>query len=162
MKGALIRTLRGSDAALNAGEVGFGEREGFAEGAVVLPALSEFDLVTPDLGFRFGEAAELPVGADEDVDEAALIGRSGLKAVDVFGGQASNEAPSSPGMISDLAWIPDFKAFMAERARPACVRGPVESLALRRLAEIWASEGMRVTPWSGSARQAPAFGRLTG
>ena len=105
MKGALIRTLRGIDAALNAGEVGFGEREGFAEGAVVLRALSGFDLVTPDLGFRFSEAAELPVGADEDVHVETLLRRLGMEAMEVFRGERHERVGFLAG--DDFRWRGD-------------------------------------------------------
>src|SRR5271157_1455841 len=43
--------------------------------------------------------------------------------------------------------MPCFTAFMRETARPSGVRGPVDSWALRRLAAIWAREGVLLIIW---------------
>jgi hypothetical protein len=47
-------------------------------------------------------------------------------------------------MISDLASMPVFRAFCEDSRLPSGVLGPVDFLALMRLARIWFSVAMMV------------------
>src|SRR5262249_40276749 len=59
--------------------------------------------------------------------------------------RASSAAGSSSKMVRERAYMPVFRAFWAEAALPAPVRGPVERWALRRFASIcfWVAMGAR-------------------
>jgi hypothetical protein len=83
----LVGALCGVDAALetNEGAIAAGER--VADGRIVVEAKSRVHLVFPKLGFGFGEAAELPVVADEGVDVEAFFGGGGAEAFEIFGGE---------------------------------------------------------------------------
>src|SRR5450432_4386275 len=54
----------------------------------------------------------------------------------------SSSAGSSPRMMWDAAWIPDFRALREEAALPSGEVGPVDFLEFRRLASICAWEDM--------------------
>jgi hypothetical protein len=87
VEGALVGALGGVDAALEAFEVTVAVDEGVAEGGILVGIKEVLDGVFPDLGFHDGEAAELPVVADEGVDKETLLGGGGLEAVEVLGGE---------------------------------------------------------------------------
>jgi hypothetical protein len=93
---ALEVSLGGVDAVLEAGEdFSFLIVDGAAEenevfltvGFLAVFGTADFDIAVPELGFGATEAAENPVGVDEDIDEAALVGNIGLKTVGVAGGE---------------------------------------------------------------------------
>jgi hypothetical protein len=86
-KGAVEVAGTGIDAALEAGEgfrlggCGLGER------AVLVGVQPVLLVKDPELGLGFMEAAEEPIGVDEGIDEAALLGSGGLEALEIFGGE---------------------------------------------------------------------------
>ena len=55
-----------------------------ADGGILVELVRGLHLVAPDLRFGDGEAAEGPGGANEDIDEVALLGNSGAEALDVL------------------------------------------------------------------------------
>jgi hypothetical protein len=82
---AAVGALEGVAAALDAGQGLLGTNVGSPLNAFVrhgivgmpvvpgpLAALDFIELVVPELGFGFAEAAEQPLGVDEDIDEGAL------------------------------------------------------------------------------------------
>lgn len=89
---ALTGTLGGIDAALEEGEGVAAAVEDVAEGRVLVDGVGAGlfgfgDLVFPELGFDAIEAAELPIGADEGIDQQAGERGGRLKLVEVFGGE---------------------------------------------------------------------------
>src|SRR5450432_3340558 len=56
--------------------------------------------------------------------------------------RASSAAGSSPRMMWDAAWMPDFKALSEEAALPSGEVGPVDFWELRRLALVCACDVM--------------------
>ena len=96
VKGVAVRAPGGIDAALEALEGPAAVGEGVAEGGIFVGIKEVGDGVFPNLGFDSGEAAELPVVADEGVDEEPLFGRGGLEAVEILGG----EGVEVPGLLA--------------------------------------------------------------
>jgi len=86
-EGIAVGALDIVDAALEAAEGGGGVGECMAEGIFLIQEESLFDGALPELGIGGGEAAKLPVAADEGIDEAALLGGAGVEALEVFGGE---------------------------------------------------------------------------
>ncbi|MGO9255050.1 MAG: hypothetical protein ACLQU1_01920, partial [Bryobacteraceae bacterium] len=89
VEGAVVDALEAVAAALEAGEGLLAAFEGAAEDLVfgdgVIPVVGlgvlladVSEIVFPELGFGLAEAAEGPLGIDEDVDEGALGGGLGL------------------------------------------------------------------------------------
>jgi len=76
--------LGGIDDALEAGEGAVHEPEGMADGRILIEVHSGVHFVRIDLGFGDGEAAEGPSGADEDIDQVALLGDGGAVALGVL------------------------------------------------------------------------------
>jgi hypothetical protein len=76
--------LGGVDHALEAGEGAVREAEGMADGGILVEFVSAIHFVGKNLGFGDGEAAEGPGGADQDIDEVALLGDSGAEALEVL------------------------------------------------------------------------------
>jgi hypothetical protein len=90
LEGALVIALGGVDAVLEAGEDFAGiVIEGAAEGEEVFggAGFAPLHVLAPELGFGAAEAAEGPLGIDEDVDEGALLGGIGVEAGVVTGGE---------------------------------------------------------------------------
>ena len=94
----MVGALEALAAALQAGEGLLAAFEGAAEDLVfgdgVVPVVGlgvlladGSEIVFPELGFGLAEAAEGPLGIDEDVDEGALGGGLGLVVEEVLGGQ---------------------------------------------------------------------------
>jgi hypothetical protein len=87
LEGAVIAALGVIHAAMEAGqeflavEVGAGGIDEFFLGAPGMHA------VLPDLGLGFAEAAELPLGGNHGIDEEALLGGGGLKALVIVKGE---------------------------------------------------------------------------
>jgi hypothetical protein len=81
VEGAVVGAVGGIEAALEAGE-GAGAVGGHvADGVVLIDVDGGLDFVPPDLGFGATEAAELPIGGDEGIDQEALLGCLGMEAV---------------------------------------------------------------------------------
>jgi hypothetical protein len=76
--------LGGIDHALEAGEGAVGEAEGMADGGILVEYGDLIHLVAIDLGFGDAEAAESPGGADQDVDQVALLRDGGAVALEVL------------------------------------------------------------------------------
>jgi len=72
VEGAVVGALDAVAAALEAGEALRGTLEGSAEHFVRVTVCDTRELVFPEVGFDFAEAAEQPLGVDEDIDEGAL------------------------------------------------------------------------------------------
>ena len=87
LEGAIVAALGGIDAAMEAGQVLLAEDEGAAGGDKVFLGAPLLHAVLPDLGLGFAEAAELPIGGYEGIDEEAAIGGGGLEAVVIFEGE---------------------------------------------------------------------------
>ena len=87
VEGGFVGALGGIDAALEADEYRRALAERVAEGRVGVEPEDRFQCVLPNLGVDFGEAAELPVVADEGVEVVALFGGGGLETLQVFGGE---------------------------------------------------------------------------
>jgi hypothetical protein len=83
-EGVAAVALSGIDDALEAGEGFVAEGEGVPDRGVGAEFVGVLHLVGPDLGLGDGKAAEGPGGADDDVDEVALFGQSGLVALEVL------------------------------------------------------------------------------
>jgi hypothetical protein len=83
-EGVAVVALGGIDHALEAGEGAVGVAEGVAERGFLAEFVGGVHMVDEDLGFGGGEAAEGPRGADEDIDEVALLGDSGAEALEVL------------------------------------------------------------------------------
>src|ERR1017187_7474712 len=60
-----------------------------ADGGVLVEVGSAIHFVAKDLGFGDGEAAEGPGGADQDIDQVALLGKSGAEALEVLFSESS-------------------------------------------------------------------------
>lgn len=86
-EGALVIALEGVDAALEAAELVGGIFEDRAEWRVLAGERRVLHFKSPQFGLCAGEAAELPVRADEDVDEAALFGHGRLKSCVILHGE---------------------------------------------------------------------------
>jgi hypothetical protein len=76
--------LGGVDHALEAGEGAVAEGKGVAERGFGAEFVDGVHLEGKDLGFGDGEAAESPGGADQDIDEVALLGKIGTEALRVL------------------------------------------------------------------------------
>jgi hypothetical protein len=87
VEGAMEGALEALAAALQAGEGLLGADEGDAEDSVFGTFVEIRQVVFPEVGFGLAEAAEEPLGIDEDVDEGALGGGLGLVVEEVLGGQ---------------------------------------------------------------------------
>jgi hypothetical protein len=83
-EGVAVVALGGVDHALEAGEGVVASGKGVSERGVAVECDGAFHCVCPDLGFGCGEAAEGPGGADEDIDEVALLGDGGVEALEIF------------------------------------------------------------------------------
>jgi len=79
VEGVVVVALGGVDAALEAAELVGVLGENAGEGGVV-----DVEDALLDLGLDGAEAAEEPVAIDESIDEQALVGGGGVKAVVVF------------------------------------------------------------------------------
>jgi hypothetical protein len=79
--------LGGIDYALEAGEGAVHEPEGMADGGVLVELHCGVHLIDIDLGFGGGQAAEGPGGADQDIDQIAPLGKSGVEALEVLFGE---------------------------------------------------------------------------
>jgi hypothetical protein len=87
MEGAFVRSLAGVDVALEAFEVSASAGVGAAMGVVLIRETGGLEFFAPELSVDSGEAAELPVVADEDIDVKALFGRDGLETIEIFPGE---------------------------------------------------------------------------
>jgi hypothetical protein len=87
VEGAVVGALDAVAAALEAGEALRGTLEGSAEHFVRVTVCDTRELVFPEVGFDFAEAAEQPLGIDEDIDEGALDGGLGLVVEEVLSRQ---------------------------------------------------------------------------
>jgi hypothetical protein len=91
LEGALIIALGGVHAVLEAGESLachiIGSASERQEVLIAVAGSAGLGIPVPELGFDAAEAAEGPLGVDEDVDEAALLGGVGEEAVVVVGGE---------------------------------------------------------------------------
>jgi hypothetical protein len=83
-EGIAVIALGGVNHALEAGEGAVGVAEGVAERGFLVEFVGGVHVVDEDLGFSGGEAAEGPGGADEDIDEVALLGEGGVEALEVL------------------------------------------------------------------------------
>ena len=92
VEGGFVGALGGVDAALEADEGGGGNAESLAEGGFIVLAPRSFHFALPDFGVDFGQAAELPIVADEGVEVVTLLGRGGTEAPVVFGGEGGESA----------------------------------------------------------------------
>jgi hypothetical protein len=101
----------------------------------------------PEFGLNAAEAARGPLGGDEGIDERELVGVGGLELEEEGGGERFEFGGSSPRMMWDAAWMPDFRALSDEAALPSGEVGPVDFLAFRRLALICACDDMLGTSW---------------
>jgi hypothetical protein len=135
--------LGGVDAALDAAEESLAGGEGSGEAKLLRVFVVTFSAIIlalefriPDFGLGFAEAAELPIGGDDGVDEDGFLRAGGLEAVVIAGFGAVRASGSSPRMTWDSAWMPDLRAFIRAMALPAVVRGPVLFCELRRFASI--------------------------
>ena len=82
VEGAVEDALGGVDAALEKVELVIRAGDDMAERGVLIESVEGFrgvgQLVSPELGLGAAETAELPIGADEVVDEGAFGGSGGL------------------------------------------------------------------------------------
>jgi hypothetical protein len=83
-EGVAAIALSGIDDAVETGEGFVAEGEGVADRGVGAEFIHVLHLVDPDLGLGDGEAAEGPGGADDDVDQVALLGDGGVEALEVL------------------------------------------------------------------------------
>ena len=74
----------------------------------------------------------------------------------------SKSAGSSPGRTVSRARSPCLRAFFATRDLPSSVRGPVDFLALLRLAFICAFVVMIIIPFVGAVAPIPGYGGVAG
>jgi hypothetical protein len=84
---AVVAALGGIDAAMKAGQGVLAEEEGAAGRDQIFPGAVFFHAVLPELGLGFAEAAELPLGGYHGIDEEALLGGGGFKAVVMLDGE---------------------------------------------------------------------------
>jgi hypothetical protein len=90
LEGSLVISLGGGNAVLEAGEdFAAVVTDGAAEGEEVFGAarLAPLHVLFPELGFGAAEAAEGPLGVDEDIDEGALLWGAGVEAIVVGSGE---------------------------------------------------------------------------
>ena len=80
LEGVAVIAVGHVDAALEAGEVVGVLAEGLRKGG----AVDHLTAFLPEFGFNSAEAAEQPFGIDEGVDEHALLGGGGVKAIVIF------------------------------------------------------------------------------
>jgi hypothetical protein len=83
----LVRAVGGVDATLEAHEGFVVDLKGVAEGRVVIQLVGAVHSPIPDLGVGLRQAAELPVIADQAIDIMALLWRSRMEALEVFGSE---------------------------------------------------------------------------
>ena len=92
LQGAEVRALGGVDAALHVVKIITGALEDLAERSFLVQTFIRVariaELVVPELGFGTAEAAELPIGVDEGVDQKTLEGTNGLELAMVVGGES--------------------------------------------------------------------------
>jgi len=89
LQGAAVGALDGIAAALEAGEGLLAAFEGVAVGLLFRngAALEVGEFGFPELGLGFAEAAEEPLGIDEDIEQGALGGGLGLEFGEVVAGE---------------------------------------------------------------------------
>jgi hypothetical protein len=88
LESTIVRALGGIDAALQADAMVAGAEAGKAERIGLFIVADAIGVIPPKLGFDCAEAAELPLGADQFVDEEAGDGSGGLELLMIFGDQA--------------------------------------------------------------------------
>ena len=86
-EGAVVAALGGIEAAMEAREGFRAEDKGPAGRDKIFLGAPFMHGVLPELGLGFAEAAELPLGGCHGVDEEALFGGGGLKAVVMLEGE---------------------------------------------------------------------------
>ena len=82
---AVVRTFRGIDAALEASENIERAAEDGAERRVGIFGFAEF--IGPELSLHATEAAKLPVGVDQSIDQETFKGRRRLELAMIFFGK---------------------------------------------------------------------------
>ena len=87
----IVRALSGIDAALQAVEGVDAALEDMTEGVVFIDTvglvLGGVGMKSPELGFDAAQAAELPIGVDERIDQETFEGRGGLELLVIIGGE---------------------------------------------------------------------------
>src|SRR5271169_4278375 len=84
---ASVGALGRIDAALEPHEDAVAIVECLAYGTILVELPGGLHFIFPDFRVSLGEAPELPVVADESVDIVTLLGRGGVEALDVIGGE---------------------------------------------------------------------------
>jgi hypothetical protein len=97
LEGAVVAALGGIEAAMEAGQGVRAEDEGPAGRDKIFLGAPLMHGVLPELGLGFAEAAELPLGGYHGIDEEALLGSGGLKAVIMLDGEGFEDVRDLAG-----------------------------------------------------------------